>query len=216
MEPQEPNDNVQSEHLPKDVQNTSGQVHSVKAYKEKMGIQTQGTVGLFKPESGAKIIGVHTTYHRAKGGEVKSLPTRSARYLESDDDPIIRNLKIGTEWIELDTGWIKQVGMLQIMNLGGPMFNVVPTPEQAKEAQSKILEIGYRLREYTKESVYKEPKRTKRTMWDEPLKEEPQTIIPLWIVHVGECHVGKPSPEHTIYLRCPVDTITVKLIISPN
>ncbi len=88
---------------------------------------------------------VETIYHQAPGESPTSLPPlRSSWWLQSDEQPYLRELTVGEEWTKLDTGWIgEQVGLLVIRNKEGLFTQVKPTEQERREAEAKIIEIGY-------------------------------------------------------------------------
>lgn len=184
--------------------------------RDAIGTDKRTIIPPTKPDRVPKTIVVATTHHRDSDGKVKSLVTRSTRALVSNDDPIIRKIKVNEDWIPLDTAWIKEVGHLHIMNEGGKSFQVVPTEEQRKEAQGRILEIGYLLQPVAlPEEKYKPVSRSKRTQFDTVEITAEIYPIALRIVHPGECDITVPTPDYQMYLRSRLGEITVSMMISP-
>lgn len=67
------------------------------------------------------------------------------KIVHSDEQPYgPRRVRVGVQWRELETGWVSidKCSLLCITNVPTD-FDRVPTDEQIKEAEAKVLEIGF-------------------------------------------------------------------------
>lgn len=184
----------------------------------------QATTGLLshRPDNSPKLIVYSNLHHRDTDSQLKSNTSKFVRILSSKEDVYIRKMTVGEQWIQLDTAWIKpdQIGYLRIRNEGGRVFNVQPTPEQVEEEKLRIVDIGYMLVNTHPEKKEEIPTiKTKRTMFDPPLKVEPQIVvepIPMWMVHPHEHMEGKPHPMFPMFLRCRHGEVSVTVVAVPN
>lgn len=176
-------------------------------------------IAIHRPEPTPKLIVVSHTYHRDKNGRARDITCRSVRELSNRDDCIIREMIVGEEWVQLESAWIKDIGYLVIRNNGGKPFQVIPTPEQLQEAQSRIVEIGYRLQLPLNSLPEKKAIHSTRTMFDPPqiIQEITPSYLTLWTIHPnGEPLQGKPSSSVPLYMRCLNGEVTVSMMIVPN
>lgn len=91
-----------------------------------------------------RITVVETIYHQEFGENPVMVESRYSRELESYDQPYERKLTATTAWTPLDTGWIKECGLLVIKNRESHMMMQIPTPEEKEELAKKILTVSYR------------------------------------------------------------------------
>lgn len=193
------------------------------------GIQGDlGSIAVHRKDNVPKLIVHSRIYHRDKDGNVKGTLCRFLRSLTCTDDVFMRKMTIGEMWVELDLGWIQDIGYLSIQNHGGKRFNVVPNQEQLQEEQSRIIEIGYMVQSLTKESIditqqtslNRIKKTNKRTHFDPPLIKDDQLIspiMPLWLIRPGgEGIQGTPVSEEPMYLRCRHGEVTISIMCHPN
>lgn len=63
---------------------------------------------------------------------------------ESDEQPYSRTYSVGEEWVPLDVGWLKDVGVgeLCVRNVEGADRATYPTPAEVAETAAKVVEIG--------------------------------------------------------------------------
>lgn len=173
-----------------------------------------------RPENPPRLIVNSNLYHRDTSGQTRGNPSRFVRILKGRDDPYIRRIIVGEQWIPLNTAWIPldQIGYLRIRNEGGKPFNVVPTPEQVEEEESRIIDIGYMLVLPQKENTAPTTK-SKRTMFDPPLVKEPVVTfepIPMWMIHPREHMEGKPYSTFPMFLRCRCGEVSVTIVAFPD
>lgn len=174
-----------------------------------------GKLSIHRPDLPPRLIVNSNLYHRDTTSKVKSNPSRFVRILKGNDDPYIRRMIVGEEWIPVDTAWIKQIGYLRIRNEGGKPFNSVPSQEQIQEEMSRILDIGYLLNLPEKEDkIHK----TRRTMFDPPLEIQPikVDITSMWMIHPYEHMEGKPHPTFPMFMRCRHGEVSVTIIALPD
>lgn len=143
----------------------------------------------------ARLAVMETVYAMAATGAVHSLPaeTRFSRWLESDEPPYLRpEFKVGTEWVELDLGWIEHlsaVGMLSLLNKL-PVWQVQPTPEQRTEAEARIIEIGV------------------------PVTDG--MLMPMIVVRPGESCRFEPSGMVPLWIRSRADGARLTIVVIPK
>jgi len=64
-----------------------------------------------------RLVIVETVTHEAGGNHSVAEPPGFVANLESDSEPFARKaLKVGTEWVRLDTGWVDAASMVLIHN----------------------------------------------------------------------------------------------------
>jgi hypothetical protein len=182
-----------------------------------------------KSDREPRLIVTSNLHHRDKEGQVKSSTSKFVRILGSKEDAYMRKIIVGEEWVQLETAWIKpeQIGYLRIRNEGGRAFNIQPTPEQVQEEESRIVDVGYLLLNPEILSNFGLPEekyviptvKSKRTMFDSPLKEEPSIKIdpaPMWMIHPHEHMEGKPHLTLPMFLRCRRGEVSVTIFALPN
>lgn len=82
--------------------------------------------------------------HQQPGEQAKQAPrSRFYRWLDQDQDPYERTVKVGEDWTPLDLGWVGTEGSLLLLaNATRATFTVRPTREQLADLYSKVLEVG--------------------------------------------------------------------------
>lgn len=183
------------------------------------------TVGVsaFRPdrERSTKLIVTSNVHYRYLDGRVATQSSRFARNIDNID-PVNRLLTIGEEWVELETFWIKRIGYLFLRNNGGKPFQKVPTEDEIREAQSKILEVGYMVSPLacamTQPNPTGIPERKNRTHFDQRpavVETVAPIILPLWEIPPGDSMQGKPVNE-SVYLRCQKGETNVTIFVLPD
>ena len=92
---------------------------------------------------------VETIYHHAHDGtNPLDVDSRYSIIVTSDQEPYDRTLKVGEEWIPLRDkhNWIEvgtPIAMLAVGNPNGKFPFVLPTEEERKAEEAKILELKY-------------------------------------------------------------------------
>jgi len=80
--------------------------------------------------------------HEHGGDDPKSIDCRYSALLETKEQMYSRRLKVGQNWVEIETGWVNSPGLLVIQN-HPTKFATNPTKEQRDEDQKRFLEISY-------------------------------------------------------------------------
>lgn len=94
------------------------------------------------PPSKGRVTVVHRVMCQQVGENPFPIETGFARWLETDEQPVGRTCKVGEEWTPLYHGWLESAGILIVVNEEGRRLAVVPTAEEAKEIDEKIVEVG--------------------------------------------------------------------------
>lgn len=98
------------------------------------------------PVKQPRITIVSSVYHQIPGDKTSGPPqSKYYRWLESDEQPYSRTVKVGIEWEPIDTGWLKdkEHSLLVITNSLKRLPSRKPTPEEEAEFYSHVLEIGW-------------------------------------------------------------------------
>jgi hypothetical protein len=123
--------------------------------------------------------------HQGPGRQPKSVSHSFGRQCTTDEEAYQRIVTVGPEWQALDFGWVKDCGMLSIVNVA-PLTNVVLSPEQRAERNSKVVEVAA------------------------------ETGIPAFArIRVGESLRMEPI-HNGLALRCPNGTTKVNILAVPN
>lgn len=87
---------------------------------------------------------VQYVYHQVPGEQPKLYESRFSRELTTIEQPYVRITQIGSEWIPLDLGWLKDcgVGTVVIENNEGQRFQVIPTKEEKEVISKREVEIA--------------------------------------------------------------------------
>ena len=86
---------------------------------------------------------VEQVYYRARDENPTHIETRYSRVLSTDEQIYVRRLNVGEEWYDIGTGWIERCAMIVIQNEEGKGLQQIPTVEQQKEIDSRVVELGY-------------------------------------------------------------------------
>lgn len=62
--------------------------------------------------------------------------------LESDEQPYIRETKVGENWMPLDRGWVAEASLLMLENKGGAPRNTKPTAEEGEEDKGRVIDVA--------------------------------------------------------------------------
>jgi len=91
----------------------------------------------------ARLVVVETVYCQSPGEQPVAVESRFGRALNSQEQPYRRVIKVGESWQPLDHGWVEEASMLVISNEEGKYLQVVPTEEQRKELETKVVELAF-------------------------------------------------------------------------
>lgn len=98
----------------------------------------------FKPTSIARLTVVGTVYFQPQGDEAMSVGNPFSRQLSTDEQPYVRTLRIGEEWVDISKGsWLEGGSMICISNDEGKHLIQQQTPEEKKHSANKILEVAF-------------------------------------------------------------------------
>lgn len=136
---------------------------------------------------------VDNTYFTPLDGlDPSQTDSRFEVHVKSEEQPYKRRLKIGEAWQRLESGWVKDAAMLVLANDEGiANLQLVPTEEQAKEIEGKILEV---------------------------CDLTPLTTVPYgqWLVHPGQSHRGCPADLGRLFVRSRSGITRASLTIYPR
>lgn len=135
---------------------------------------------------GSTLTIVQNIYHQQEGMQPIHVESRISRKLSSDEQPYVRQLKVGEIWTPLETGWLGECSILVIKNNEGRFTDKLPTPEQVEEAESKVLEIGFSTRGPSPLN---------------PKSIEPEVIIGALEILPRESHPIHPIALWSVYIR---------------
>lgn len=130
---------------------------------------------------------VQMVYHQQPDGQPTVQEARYSRWLESDEQPYLRRMTVGEEWVALDVGWVEKAGMLVLRNEGGPPSPVKLTPEQKAEAAAKVIEVGF----------------------TEGLTGQ------VWLIPPGESMAGVPRNAKELRVRCQSGEVKLSVCVLP-
>jgi hypothetical protein len=85
---------------------------------------------------------VEGVYHMGVDVPTTVTENRFSRDVESDEQPYIRRFTVGSDWVQLDTGWVDAIGMLVISNEEGRVFQRIPTKEEREETMRRVVEVA--------------------------------------------------------------------------
>lgn len=103
------------------------------------------------------------------------------RFIKSDELPYSRTTNVDGEWKQLEPGWVQEASLLIVRNLEGRFTQTIPTPEERKEAEAKVLVLAVSLQ------TSKEPTMPIAVLLPgESLRYTPWDCTKLWI----RCQAG--------------------------
>jgi hypothetical protein len=133
------------------------------------------------PLTHARVVVLDTTYHQAAGGSPTAVDHKWSRWLETDEQPYQRRMQVQQEWIPLDYGWLTNVGLVMMQNVGRK-FHVKPTDAEKALAARDVVEIGAAIpssHEF----------------------DEVPSINPLFCIRPGESFRAEPVAGSKLYVR---------------
>lgn len=97
------------------------------------------------PPDRGRLTVVETIYHQAPGESPREVPSRYSRWLDSEESLYQRTMRVGEEWTPIDLGWLAgDVGMILLSAESGSKRNTIPTEEERREDESKVIEVSFR------------------------------------------------------------------------
>lgn len=149
----------------------------------------------FDGRARSRLAVVASVYHQQAGGEQPTqVTTRFWRELSCDEQPYVRQLRLGQEWQHLDPGWVTQPGgYLVLSNEEGHFRSVNPTDAERDDAMSRVVEVA---------------------TCDQ--KHPASDLVPDWLVRPKESMQGTPASLGRLWARCRRGTARVTLTILPG
>lgn len=161
-----------------------------------------------------RIVVVENVYHQAEGGmNPTHVYPKYTQFLTTDEQPYLRHTKVGEQWVQLDTGWLKECSLIVLENMEGLFQFRNPTEQEVEEATKKVIEIGFSsdLEEVQRAMVKTEVdphtgRKMGRTMHSPPKSEQAKQGIQeyeaqLMIPPLQSQRIIPISPRR-IYIRC--------------
>ena len=135
----------------------------------------------------SRLVVVENIYHQESGRQPTSVESNYTRFLKTDEEVYRRRMKVGENWMSIESGWIEKPGMIILKNEEVYRGAVNPTPDEIKEVQKKIVEVS------------------SSTLPDCS-----------WFILPGENMRGIPKDLSNIRLRCQHSTAMVSIILIPE
>lgn len=132
-----------------------------------------------------QILVVESIYHVRPESQPDGVESRYSRWLKTNDSRFIDELTANSEWQEVSTGRLKDVGMMVLHNHAGEDLQVVPTPEERKRIQGLVVEIFLAISGTTP-----------------PNDTETGHTVPHLIFSPGETARFQPGRGVKVFLRC--------------
>jgi hypothetical protein len=147
----------------------------------------------------AHITVVETVYYQRPGGQTLPYQSSYSRFIENDEQPYSREVKLCEEWVKLDKGWLEVAGLLHIQNVP-ERFSRQPSVQERESAAAKIIDIAFVPAQESKLRDMHSPKR--------------QPIVANCYILPGETTRIHPADLNTIYLRsqCGVAKCLISII----
>lgn len=138
----------------------------------------------------ARLTIVEQVYHQDSDGNATPAGQPYSRLLVSDEQPFVRRLEVGPEWVQLPTGWLTQASVLLLTNDGPQKRAVNPTPEEREKDEDCVLWLGLRIRDMPPEPF-------------SPLRLSESLRLPPYILS-------------KLFLRCPTGITKVTITLLPS
>ncbi len=110
-----------------------------------------------KQKRSNRIAVVEMVYFQETGVSPIAITTRFSRKLHSDEQPCIRKIKIGQDWLPVEMGWVRDCGMLVINNDEGK-FKTNPSEDQLATVSKMIVEVAVQPPEEKNRNMHSPPK----------------------------------------------------------
>lgn len=134
-----------------------------------------------------------TVYHQRCGENPTSITPSFVAALEEVEQPYSRQLKVGTEWMLLDFGWLEgKQGEIIIENRAGKGLIVTPSKAQQELTKRQYLIIGI---EDDKDS---------------------SNIVRAGIIRSGRPNFGEFFPGKKVYVKASEGTVSFNLNVMPR
>lgn len=94
----------------------------------------------------ARLVVLKSVYHQVAGQSPTLLPpVNFSRNLASDEQAYTREMPVGEEWVQIERGWVEDVGYLAVANQEGTLIPTNASREESSLAQSRRLLVGMRI-----------------------------------------------------------------------
>lgn len=90
-----------------------------------------------------KLVVVENVYHIRHDTEPTAVESRYSRWLGSYGPAHSDEFEATDEWQPVQSGRVKECGLMTIENLAGADLQVVPTPEERARIATLVLEVGF-------------------------------------------------------------------------
>lgn len=88
-----------------------------------------------------RMVVVESVYYQKEGEQPTCVESKWSQFLQSDEPPYHRTLKVGKEWQEVSLGWAEDCAMLLLKNEEGK-FQIVPTEEERKAVEALVIQVA--------------------------------------------------------------------------
>jgi hypothetical protein len=137
------------------------------------------------PLHAARVTVTQTVTHMTRERQV-SWESMFGRMISTEEQPFVRNSKVGEQWMPLETGWLKDCSCLVLVNEEGKLGDTYPTLEEKKVTAAKVIELG----------------------WAEDTA--------CWLVPPGESFRGSPADLGKLRIRCQRGEAKYTLVLVPK
>lgn len=91
----------------------------------------------------ARLTVVGHVYHQQRDSSPVASDIQFESNLDTDEQPYVRNAKVGEQWEKLDYGWIKEASYILLKNDEGKLGFVNPTEMEKQDVLGRIVEISF-------------------------------------------------------------------------
>jgi hypothetical protein len=96
-----------------------------------------------RPVQQSRLTVVETVHHQPAKGQAISCESRYSRQLkDGDETPFIRTQTVDDTWKKVETGWIKDCGMLVLSNEEGKDRQTYPSEDEKRDQAEKVIEVA--------------------------------------------------------------------------
>lgn len=90
----------------------------------------------------SRIVVVSHVVYQSLGDQPVKLERSYSRQLTTTEQPYLRKLTIGSQWVPLDKGWLNQASLLDISNEEGKHLQVNPEDWEALAIKGRVVEVA--------------------------------------------------------------------------
>lgn len=93
---------------------------------------------------GGRITVVESVYYALDGRDPVECHGEYSAKTMSDQQPYVKQITVGEDWMPIDLGWLRSVGEIHVANRAGTGLQKVPTDAERAVTNAKVLQIaGY-------------------------------------------------------------------------